>query len=50
MTLKEKIRDSEFWSYEIELRERVTQNDVTVRVTNSKILEKFFFRVTNLTW
>ena len=28
---------SEFFSYEIELRNRVTQNDVTLRVTNSKI-------------
>ena len=40
MTLKEKIRDLEFWSYEIELRERVTQNDVTVRVTNSKMFRE----------
>ena len=40
MTLKEKIRGSEFWSYEIELRERVTQNDVTVRVTNSKMFRE----------
>ena len=40
MTLKEKIRDSEFWSYEIELRERVTQNDFTVRVTNSKMFRE----------
>ena len=28
---------SEFSSYEIELRNRVTQNDVTLRVANSKI-------------
>ena len=28
---------SEFSSYEIELRNRVTQNDVTLPVTNSKI-------------
>ena len=28
---------SEFLSYEIELRNRVTQNDVTLRVTNSEI-------------
>ena len=28
---------SEFSSYEIELRNQVTQNDVTLRVTNSKI-------------
>ena len=31
---------SEFSSIEIELRNRVTQNDVTIRVTNSKILRK----------
>ena len=30
-------RGSEFSSYEIELRNRVTQNDVTLQVTNSKI-------------
>ena len=29
---------SKFWSYEIELRNRATQNDVTLRVTNSKTL------------
>ena len=28
---------SEFSSYEIELRNRVTQNDVTLRVTDMKI-------------
>ena len=28
---------SEFSSYEIELQNQVTQNDVTLRVTNSKI-------------
>ena len=28
---------SEFSSYEIELQNRVTQNDVTLRVTNSEI-------------
>ena len=27
---------SEFMSYEIELKSRVTQNDVTLRVTNSR--------------
>ena len=27
-----------FWSYEIELGNRVTQNDVTLRVTNSNFL------------
>ena len=31
------IRGSEFSSYEIELRNRVTQNDVTLRVTNSEL-------------
>ena len=31
-------RGSEFSSYEIELRNPVTQNDVTLRVTNSNIL------------
>ena len=30
-------RGSEFSSYEIELRNRVMQNDVTLRVTNSKM-------------
>ena len=30
-------RGSEFSSYEIELRNRVTPNDVILRVTNSKI-------------
>ena len=33
----------------LELRNRVMQYDVTLRVTNSKILQKFFFRVTNST-
>ena len=32
------IWDSEFSSYEIELRNQVTQDDVTLWVTNSKIL------------
>ena len=31
------FRGSEFSSYEIELRNRVAQNDVTLRVTNSNI-------------
>ena len=31
---------SEFSSYEIKLRNRVTQNDVTLRVTNSKSKNK----------
>ena len=30
-------RGSEFWSYEVDLRNPVMQNDVTLRVTNSKI-------------
>ena len=30
-------RGSKFLSYEIELRNRVTQHDVTLRVTNSEI-------------
>ena len=33
-------RGSEFSSYEFELRNRVTQNDVTLRVTNSKLKNK----------
>ena len=38
----------EFSSYAIALRNRFTQNDVTLRVTNSKIkLSFFYFRVTN---
>ena len=46
MSIKE--GGSEFSSYEIELRGRVTQNDVTLRVTNSKVqLLFFYFRVTN---
>ena len=32
-----KLRGSESSSYEIKLRNRVTQNDVTLRVTNSEI-------------
>ena len=32
------LGDSEFSSYEIELWNRVTENDVTLWVTNSKIL------------
>ena len=31
------FRGSEFSSYEIELQNRVTQNDVTLQVTNSKM-------------
>ena len=33
---------SEFSSYEIEFRNRVTQNDVTLRVTNLKSTNKKF--------
>ena len=36
-------RGSGFSSYEIELRNRVTQNDVTLRVTNSKSKNKKFY-------
>ena len=39
-------RGSEFSSYEVELQNRVKQNDVTLRVTNSKVFIRFFFRVT----
>ena len=35
-----KRRGSEFSSYEIELRNRVTQKDVTLRVTNSRLKNK----------
>ena len=35
-------RGSEFSSYETELRNRVTQNDVTLQVTNSKSKNKNF--------
>ena len=31
------LRGSELWSYEIELQNGVTQNDITIRVTNSKM-------------
>ena len=34
------FRVSEFSSYEIELRNQVTQSDVTLRVTNSKIFNR----------
>ena len=36
-------RGSEFLSFEIELRNRVTQNDVTLRVTDSKIFIEILF-------
>ena len=40
---------SEFSSYEIELQNRVTQNDVTLQITNSKSKnKKFHFEL--LTW
>ena len=42
------IRGSEFSSYEIVLRNRVTQNQITLRVTYSMVqLLFFYFRVTN---
>ena len=34
---------SEFSSYEFELRNRVTQNDVTLRITNSKMFTEILF-------
>ena len=34
---------SEFSSYQIELRNRVTQNDVTLPVTNSKMFIEILF-------
>ena len=37
LVLFKKKRGSEFSSYKIELRNRVTQNDVILRVTNSKM-------------
>ena len=37
VALKMLYGGSEFSSYEIELQNQVTQNDVTLRVTNSKI-------------
>ena len=37
-----KIWGSEFSSYEIELRNRVTQNDVTLRVTILKVFKEIF--------
>ena len=37
LQITEKARGSEFSSYRIELRNRVTQNNVTLRVTNSNI-------------
>ena len=40
---------SEFLSYKIELGNRVMQNDVTLRVTNSEIFIEIFFWVTNST-
>ena len=42
---------SEFSSYEIELRNHVTQNNVTLRVTNSKSKnKKFYFELLTQTW
>ena len=43
------IRGSEFLSYEIKLQNQVMQNHVTLRVTNSKFLYNFLFRVANST-
>ena len=40
-------RASEFSSYKIELRNRVTQNDVTLRVTNSKTFIEILLSSTN---
>ena len=47
--VNETFGGSEFSSYEIDLRNRGTQNDVTFRVTSSKsFIETFFsLRVTN---
>ena len=44
-------RGSEFSSYEIELRNWVMQNDVTLRVTNSKSKnKKFHFTLLTRSW
>ena len=40
---------TEFLSFEIELQNRVTQNDVTLRVAKSNILIEHFFWVSNST-
>ena len=37
ITSKKLKRDSEFWNYEIDLRNRFAQNDVTLRVTHLKV-------------
>ena len=37
------LRDLEFSSHEIELRNRVTQNDVTLPITNSKLFIEIIF-------
>ena len=42
-------RDSELSSYEIELWNRVMQNDVQLLVTNSKIIIKILLSSTNST-
>ena len=49
MSITQITQGSEFSRYEIKLRNRVTQNDVTLRVTNLIIFKKFLFRVTNST-
>ena len=41
--LKIELWGSEFSSFEIELQSRVTQNDVTLLVTNSKCFKKILF-------
>ena len=38
----QKFRGSEFTSYKIELRNRVTQNNIMLRVSNSKIFTEIF--------
>ena len=39
---------SEFSIYEIEARNRVTKNDITLRVTNSKIFIEILFELLTL--
>ena len=38
----QKFRGSEFMSYKIQLRNRVTQNNIMLRVSNSKIFTEIF--------
>ena len=42
------LRGSEFSSYKIDLRNRVTPKDFILQVLTQIFLSKFFFRVTNL--